>query len=250
MKLGIHQPYFFPYIGYWQLMNAVDEYVIADNLNFMKQGYINRNEILINGEPHYFRLPVHKPSQNKLINEIEISLDEDELNKMLNTIRSAYAKAPYFESTYEHVKQILEFGLTDEGKSIAVFLENAIRSTATKIGITTPIFLASKAVILDGNYKREHYVAESCKKMGATEYYNAIGGTKLYCQKFFRENGLGLKFLRANDTIKYQQFEGQDFVPNLSIIDIMMFCSKEEISKLLQEFTLEDGYESFCEENV
>ncbi len=247
MKLGIHQPYFFPYIGYWQLMNAVDEYVIADNLNFMKQGYINRNSILINGEAHYFRLPVNKPSQNKLINELEISLDENEVSKMLNTIKSSYARAPYFESTYEHIKEILEFGLKDENKNVAVFLENAIRSTAKKIGITTPIYLASKDVILDGVYKREHYVVNSCKKMGATEYYNAIGGTKLYCQKFFRENGLGLKFLKANESIQYQQFAGNEFVPNLSIIDIMMFCSNEQISEMLGEFTLEDGFESFEE---
>ena len=249
MKLGIHQPYFFPYIGYWQLMNAVDEYVIADNLNFMKQGYINRNEILINGEAHYFRLPVHKPSQNRLINETEISLDETELEKMLSTIKSAYARAPFFDDTYEHIKQILEFGLKDEGKNIAVFLENEIRSTAVKLGISTPIYVASKDVILEGTFKREHYVVESCKKMGATEYYNAIGGTKLYCQKFFRENDLGLKFLRTKDELKYQQFEGQKFVPNLSIIDIMMFCSRDQITKLLQEFTLEDGYESFDEGN-
>ncbi|WP_022760637.1 WbqC family protein [Butyrivibrio sp. AD3002] len=247
MKLGIHQPYFFPYIGYWQLMNAVDEYVIADNLNYMKQGYINRNQILMNGEAQYFRIPVHKPSQNKLINETEIAFDENELIKMLNTIQSAYAKAPNFESVYEHVKNILEFGLTDEGKNIAVFLENAIRKTAAELGIKTPIYLASKDVILDGTYKREHYVVESCKNRGATEYYNAIGGTKLYCQKFFRENGLGLKFLKAREDITYTQLGGKEFVPNLSIIDIMMFCTKEQIAEILTQFTLEDGYESFEE---
>lgn len=228
-------------------MNAVDEYVIADNLNYMKQGYINRNQILINGEAQYFRLPVHKPSQNKLINETEIAFDENEYNKMLETLRSAYAKAPKFEKTYEHIKGILEFGLTDEGKNIAVFLENAIRKTAVELGITTPIYLASKDVILDGTYKREHYVVESCKNRGATEYYNAIGGNKLYCQKFFRENGLGLKFVKTNSDVSYRQYEGKEFVPNLSIIDIMMFCSKDQIAELLTEFSLEEGYESFDE---
>lgn len=230
-------------------MNAVDEYVIADNLNYMKQGFINRNQILINGEPQYFRLPVHKPSQNRLINETEISFDKNELDKMLNTLRSSYAKAPNFEKTYEHVKKALEFGLTDEGKNIAVFLENAIRSTAKELGITTPIYVASRDVILDGTYKREHYVVQSCKNRGATEYYNAIGGTKLYCQKFFRENGLGLKFVKANEDIRYKQFDSDKFVPNLSIIDIMMFCSDDQITEMLTRFSLEDGFESFDEEN-
>lgn len=246
MKLGIHQPYFFPYIGYWQLMNAVDEYVIADNLHYMKQGYINRNSILVNGQPMYFKLPVHKASQNRLIMEHEIVLDEAEVNKMLATIKSAYAKAPYFEETYNLVKDCLEFGLKEEGKNLAKFLEYSIRRTAKQLGITTPIYLASEDVPLDGEYKREHYVVASCRQRKATEYYNAIGGKKLYYQNFFRENGLGLKFLKAND-ITYKQF-GDDFVPNLSIIDIMMFCSKEEIADLLTEFSLDEGYEKPLEE--
>ena len=241
MKLGIHQPYFFPYIGYWQLMNAVDEYVIADNLHYMKQGYINRNSILVNGQSMYFKLPVHKASQNRLINDHEIALDENEVNKMLATLKSAYAKAPYFEETFALVKDCLEFGLKEEGKNLAKFLEYSIRKTAKHIGITTPIYLASEDVPLDGDYKREHYVVESCRKMGATEYYNAIGGKKLYYQCFFRENNLGLKFVKENH-VTYTQF-GDEFIPDLSIIDIMMFCSKEQIAELLTKFILEEGFE-------
>ncbi len=94
--VGIMQPYFFPYIGYWQLMNAVDEYVICDDVNYIKNGYINRNRILVNGEPFNFGIPVKKASQNKLINEHEHGLDEAGVNKLLATLKSAYAKAPYF----------------------------------------------------------------------------------------------------------------------------------------------------------
>jgi hypothetical protein len=242
MKLGINQPYFFPYIGFWQLMNAVDEYVIADNLHFIKQGYIQRNKILVNKEPQYFKVPLHKPSQNKLINETELSLDEAEVEKMLHTLKCAYAKAPNFEKVYNLVKEVLEFGLKEEGKNLALFLENEIRLVAKELGITTKIYMASRDVILDDDYKREHYVVQTCKNRGATEYYNAIGGTKLYYQEFFRENGLGLKFVNTNSDIKYQQLDNE-FVPNLSIIDVMMFCSKEQIADLLQRFDLEEGYE-------
>ena len=103
--------------------------------------------------------------------------------------------------------------------------------------------MASRDVPLDRDYKRENYVVATCKKLGGTEYYNAIGGTKLYFQDFFRANGLGLKFVHTNDDISYKQF-GDDFIPNLSIIDAMMFCSKEQMAELLSGYELVDGFES------
>ena len=242
MVLGIMQPYFFPFLGYWQLMNAVDEYLIIDDVNYIKGGYINRNRILVNGEPFYFGIPVRKASQNKLICEHEQGLDEATVSKLLATLKSSYAKAPYFEDTYAHVKEVLEFGLTDEGRNLADFLDNANRLTAKKLGITTPILRTSKDVHLDGEYKKEHMVVAYCKKRNATDYYNASGGTGLYFQQFFRENGLGLKFVKMNDSVRYKQFT-DDFTQSLSIIDVMMFCSEEEIADLLTQFTLEEGYE-------
>ena len=125
MKIGINQPYFFPYIGFWQLVNAVDKYVIADNLHYMKKGFVNRNSILINGEAKSFRVPIQKASQNKLILELEIGLDEAEISKLLNSVKCAYAKAPFFEETYNLIENCLEFGLTDEGKNLGKFLEAA-----------------------------------------------------------------------------------------------------------------------------
>jgi hypothetical protein len=243
MKIGIMQPYFFPYIGYWQLMNAVDEYLIIDNVNYIKSGYINRNRILVNGNPIYFGIPIKKASQNRLICEHEHDLDEKKIDKLLTTINSAYAKAPYFQSTYEHIKEILEFGITPEGLNLADFLENAIKKTATKLGIDTPIMRSSQEVKLDGSYRREHLVIAYCKKRNADEYYNAIGGTKLYFQKFFEDSGVALSFVKTNEDISYKQFT-DTFVPNLSIIDVMMFCSPEQISDLLTQFSLVKGYYS------
>lgn len=242
MVLGIMQPYFFPYLGYWQLMNAVDEYLIIDDVNYIKNGYINRNKILVNGEPFNFGISVRKASQNKLICEHEHGLDEAGVDKLLTTLKSVYAKAPFFDRTYDHVKEVLEYGLTDEGRNLADFLDNANRRTAKFLGIDTPIYRTSKDVKLDGDYKREHLVVALCKSRNADAYYNAIGGTGLYFQKFFRENGVGLKFVKTDD-ISYNQFKSE-FVPNLSIIDIMMFCSPEEITELLNRYTLIDGFES------
>ena len=89
MKLGIMQPYFFPYIGYWQLVNLVDQFVIYDDVNYIKRGWINRNRILVEGKALYFHVPVRKASQNKRINQIEIFLDEDTIRKKLKTIELA-----------------------------------------------------------------------------------------------------------------------------------------------------------------
>ncbi|MDC7280498.1 WbqC family protein [Butyrivibrio fibrisolvens] len=243
MKIGINQPYFFPYIGYWQLINAVDEYVIADNLHYIKQGYINRNKIQINMEPQYFKLPVHKASQNKLICELDTALTQEEVDKLLHTLQCEYRHAPNFERVYALVEKILTYGLTEEGKNLAAFLENAIKLTAKELGITTPIVRASKDVPLDRDYKRENYVVATCKKLGATEYVNAIGGTKLYFQDFFKANGLELKFVHTDSDISYKQFK-DDFIPNLSIIDAMMFCNDEQMEELLNQYELVDGYES------
>ena len=242
MKIGVMQPYFFPYLAYWQLMNAVDEYFLMDDVNYIKRGHVSRNSILINGEPSNIGIPVKKASQNRLICEHEQGLDEEVVKKMLATLHNAYAKAPYFEETYELVKGILEFGLTPEGLNLSDFLANVNIKTARKLGIKTPIYRTSKDVHVDDELKREHLIVAICKDRNATEYYNAIGGTELYKQSFFREHGLGLKFVQMNAGINYHQFS-DEFVPNLSIIDIMMFCSKDQIDELLEQYSLTMGEE-------
>lgn len=243
MVVGIMQPYFFPYIGYWQLMKAVDEYLIVDDVHYMKNGFINRNKVLVNGEPFNFGFPVRKASQNKLICEHETGIDEAVVDKLLATLKSSYAKAPNFESVYAHVEEVLEFGLKDEGRNLAAFLDNGIRLTAEKLGINVPILRTSTEVPLDGDYRRENLVLAYCRKRNADTYINAIGGTKLYFQNFFRENGIVLKFIHTNEDISYDQHR-DDFVPNLSIIDVMMYCSEEQITEMLGAYTLIDGFES------
>ena len=243
MVIGIMQPYFFPYIGYWQLLNAVDEYLIVDDVHYMKNGFINRNKILVNGEPFNFGFPVRKASQNKLICEHETGIDEAVVDKLLATLKSSYTKAPNFESVYAHVEEVLEFGLKEEGRNLGAFLDHGIRLTAEKLGINVTILRTSTEVPLDGDYRRENLVLAYCRKRNADTYINAIGGTKLYFQNFFRENGVVLKFIHTNEDISYDQHR-DDFVPNLSIIDVMMYCSEEQIREMLGAYTLIDGFES------
>jgi len=230
MKIGVMQPYFIPYIGYWQLINAVDQYVVYDDVNY-RRGWINRNRILNAGEVQYFNIPLCDSSQNKLINEIEIDNDYNILRKRLRTIETAYRKAPYFLSVYPLMEKIFFC----EEKKLAMFLLNSIQILCDYLNIRTKLILSS-SLEKDCQLRGAEKIIEICKVMGATEYYNAIGGIDLYSFYLFREFGLQLKFIKTKK-IQYNQFN-HIFQENLSILDIMMFNSTEQIAQMLQEYDL------------
>lgn len=231
MKLGIMQPYFMPYIGYWQLLSAVDKYVVYDDVNFIKGGWINRNRILLNGKVQNINLPMEGASSNKLINEIKVSSNSILRNKVLKTIYMAYHKTPYFEIVYP----ILERVLMNEETNIAKFIFYSIKEVCTYLDIETELILSSS---LDKNnqLKSKDKVLEICKVLCCDEYYNAIGGKELYSVEEFEEHGVQLYFLKTKDII-YKQFNNS-FESNLSIIDVLMFNSKEQIKALLGEYEL------------
>lgn len=231
MKLGIMQPYFFPYIGYWQLINAVDQYVIYDDVNYIKGGWINRNRVLINGEAKYLNLQLDQASPNKKINEINISTNEVAHRKLLNTLQMSYSKAPYFDECFTLVNEIMDYNKVNLGK----FLENSIHSVCEYLGITTNIVLSSD-LVKNNELKGEDKVLEICKVLNADNYYNAVGGQELYSKERFATCGVSLNFLKTKH-IEYPQFKN-DFIPNLSIIDVMMFNSKETVKHLLEEYEL------------
>lgn len=231
MKLGIMQPYFFPYIGYWQLIHEVDIYVIYDDVNFINRGWINRNNILINNNAKLINLQLQKVSQNKLINEIEI-FDKDSHNKkLLKTIESAYKKAPYFDYAFPLIETIIKQSENNLGK----FLTYSIKEICNYLGIETKLILSSQ-INKNTNLRGQNKIIDICKILGANEYINAIGGKSLYSIDEFSLNGIQLKFLRTED-IMYQQFTNE-FVPSLSVIDIMMFNSQEKINQIINNYKL------------
>jgi len=231
MKVGIMQPYFFPYIGYWQLINAVDAYVIYDDVNFIKGGWINRNNILVNGQVNFINLQTYKASPNKIINQIELLVNEMYNNKLLRKIEASYKKAPY----YEEVIQLIENIIKQDEKNLAKYLANSIMKINKYLGIKTQIIMSSE-IKKKYNLKGQDKVIDICKSLNATEYINAIGGIELYSKQDFITNGIQLKFLKSKE-IKYKQYE-DEFIPNLSIIDVMMFNSIEEINKMLNAYEL------------
>lgn len=230
MKLGIMQPYFFPYIGYWQLLNAVDKYVVYDDVNFIKNGWINRNRILVAGKPQWFTLPLNQASPFKKINEIEITSDEKPKNKLLKTLDMAYHKAPYFKPVFELFQNTLGYS-----SNLSQCLYFSIQHTAKYLGIQTEIILSSK---LDKNneLKGKDKVIHICKQLNANQYFNAAGGQTLYNKTEFAAQEIALHFLQTQD-ITYPQFK-YPFIANLSILDVMMFNAPAKIQEFLKEYEL------------
>lgn len=231
MKLGIMQPYFVPYIGYWQLINTVDTYIIYDDVNYIKGGWINRNRILVNEEVKYFNVQLDGASPNKLINEISVSRNEAVIKKNLRILESAYGKAPYFKEAYPVIKDILFC----ESNNLADYLVYSIEKVCQYLNITTQL-IRSSDIPKDNNLRGQEKVLEICRLLGAKEYYNAIGGRTLYSYDDFKKEGINLKFLQSNDIV-YQQY-GNEFISNLSIIDVMMFNSQEKIGYYLNEYSV------------
>ncbi len=228
MTLAIMQPYLFPYIGYWQLINAVDTFVIYDDVNFIKQGYINRNYILSNGKSQQFTLELMGASSNKLIKEIEIG---NNVNKILKTIKQSYIKAPLLEN----VIILLEEILTNKEKNLAKYIGYSLEIISNYLNINTK-FIYSSDIKKDNNLKAQDKILDICKKLEATNYINTIGGQELYNKEIFKENGIELNFLKT-ELVEYKQFKN-DFIPYLSIIDILMFIKKSDIRIILDRYEL------------
>lgn len=230
MKIGIMQPYFFPYLGYWQLMNAVDKYVIYDNIQYTKKGWFNRNRFLLNGHDELFSINLVKDSDYLDVYERKIS-SEFERKKLVLKFRNAYMKAPYFKENFGFVEEIINY----DNNNLFEYIFNSIVKLHKLFGMKSDLIISS-SLKADHSFKAENRVKAIIKELGGDEYINAIGGRDLYSAEDFAKEGINLQFLKTRDVV-YPQFKN-DFVSNLSIIDVMMFNSVEQIKKLLGEFDL------------
>ena len=232
MKLAIMQPYFLPYLGYWQLINAVDKFVILDDVNFIKKGYISRNVIQCNGEQIQIKLSIKKVSQNKFIKDHYINWDETIwINKMMKSLEMSYSKAPYFND----VMYFLTPGLNSKIENLSEYLFLLIKRVTEYLNISTEIVDSSAKFKTEG-LKGQDRIISICNQLRNDIYINPIGGMELYSNKIFEDNGIDLFFLKMKQ-VSYKQND-LNFVPNLSIIDIMMFNSVDHIKVMLNEFDL------------
>lgn len=234
MKIGIMQPYFFPYLGYWQTLNAVDKYVIYDDVNYIKNGWINRNNILLNNQKHLITIPLDGASPFLLINQIKTTPRENEKEKLLKTIDAAYKKAPYFDVVFPIIHDVI----MEKSNLIINALVLQLKSVCKYLDIQTELIISS-TMDKDNSLKAQDKVIHICKMLGGTQYINAIGGQELYNFEDFKKNGLELSFLKTEFT-PYKQFKNE-FIPGLSMIDILMFNSPEQIKTMLNAYSLIKG---------
>ena len=227
------QPYLFPYIGYYQLMHAVDRFVIVDDVTYIKQGWINRNRVLINGRPAYFTVPVRRHPADALIRDVEIDTGTGKRwrDPLLKTIQNFYRRAPSFGRVYPLVERVIGGPFI----RIADMARASLREVSGYLQIPVTI-IDSSAEYGNARLKGEARVIDTCRAEGATDYINAIGGEALYSRETFLAHGIRLHFV-ATGVIEYSQFDAP-FVPALSIIDLLMFNTPEKARDLLTRYSL------------
>ena len=231
-KIAIMQPYFFPYIGYFQLINSVDEFVIYDNIQYTKKGWINRNRILVNGSDSLISLTLKKDSDflDVVQRQLSDSWTKDRL-KLLNQIKGNYQKAPYFKEVYP----LIEKCILNAKVNLFDFIYDSLILILDFLEIKTKITISS-TINIDHTLKSKDKVIAICKEQCAEIYINAIGGMELYDKSEFLINNIQLNFIKSSPII-YKQYDNQ-FVSWLSIIDVMMFNDKIIISRFLNDYTL------------
>ena len=231
MKIAIVQPYFFPYLGYFQLINEVDQFVVYDDVNFMKKKWINRNNILIKGKPNFFVVPLKKISQNKLIKDVEIDSSSNWKTKTLKKVEMAYQKAPHFKKAFYLIENVVNQNQTH----ISKLAFKSLQEICNYLDITT--YLKPSSVIYENSHlKSQDRIIDICNKENADHYINPIGGINLYSEESFLKHKIHLSFLKPG-IVSYTQFK-QKFVPHLSILDTIMFNDVGTIHNLLKSFQL------------
>ncbi len=236
MKLGIMQPYFFPYIGYFQLIRAVDLWIAFDDIQFIDKGWINRNRILhpeTAKEWQFITLPLAKRGQFDKISDIRIKSDVDWRSQILGKLTAYKKRAPYYKKTRDFVHRCFD---TDEN-NLAKFVIKTLKMTSEYIGIQTPIEVQSEMELHLG--KIEHpgqWALRISEAVGADEYINPIGGIDIFKQEEFESVGVKLSFLHPMPASYSQRRDG--FVSGLSIIDVMMFNAPEAVRELLDGYRL------------
>lgn len=226
MKLGIMQPYFMPYIGYFQLIAAVDVFIVYDNIKYTKKGWINRNRMLVNGGDEMFTLPLKKDSD--ALNVVQRQLATDfKRNKLLSQFKGAYSKAPYFTETFRLVERIVSY----ENDNLFQYIHHSLIEICRHLGIATEIRISS-SIPINHDLKGQDKVLAICEAMKADTYINVIGGTELYEKSEFGARSIDLKFVRSRP-FEYVQFV-TPFIPWLSVLDVLMFNPLDAVKDCVQ----------------
>ena len=230
MTIAIMQPYFLPYIGYMQLMNAVDTFVVYDDVAFINRGWVNRNRMLVNGQEYMFTVPLKDASQNKRICDITLADDPKWRSKLLRTIEQSYRKAPYYGTVYPLIEKIINF----TADTITQLILNSLVELNQFLNIQTKL-IPSSTIYQNGHLKAQERILDICQQEQATHYINPVGGMELYDKDVFAKANIKLNFMQSR-RIEYPQFNRSEFMPWLSILDILFFNDLHTVKAMLEEF--------------
>jgi hypothetical protein len=231
---AVMQPYFFPYLGYFQLMQAVDLFVFYDDAQYMKGGWVNRNRILVDGEPAWLTLPVRRASLSLPINQRHYLLDGEGIGQIKQRLRASYAKAPAYDEICPLICNLLDYA----DSNVPAFNANLLTTLARKLGITCA-FEMSSAIDKGAGLRGEAKVIDLCQRVGASHYVNAIGGMGLYDVDHFDAIGLRLSFLRTAAP-PLQLDAGPQ---HLSIVHLLMINGFDATLSLLDEYEVMDPHD-------
>ena len=219
MTIAIMQPYFFPYLGYFQLMNAVDLWVNMDHATFIKKGFMHKN--IVAGD-QTIRLPLLGASQNVNTREIKVDYESKQLSKLLLTLQHRYAKAPYFEVA----KKMLEESIAAQPDSLAAFNWSIIQNIHTYLGMDTQLVDSS---IGRTDLKKADGMIDIASQFGAEHIINLSGGAQIYDKSYFNERGIRIDFI--NMVVKSEE-------NGLSIFHHLCHYPAAELKERLTEFEL------------
>jgi hypothetical protein len=254
MKLAVMQPYFFPYLGYFQGINAVDKYILYEHFNYPIEGWMNRNRLLMKfNQPFFFNALIKDKSPFKKIHQIELLEDNQWKKKILKALFFNYKGSAYFDEIYSLIEKIVFF----ESKFLYDYNANGIKSISKFLEIKTQISSENNNyvqlenelynLVSDNPFfkplinlnileKKVARIITICKMEKINTYINAIGGRDLYNKNIFKEYGIDLFFIETNQ-YSYKQFSNE-FISHLSIIDVLMHNGKEGTKKLIENYNL------------
>jgi hypothetical protein len=215
LRLAIMQPYFFPYVGYFQLIKSVDHFIFLDNVNFIKKGWINRNQFLVSGAPHLFTIALKNVSQNALISDTMIYNKESSRADLINLIDRNYGAAEFKHIGIELVEQSFS---SLSGNTICELAARTVCTASKMLGLNTSFSFASD-YDCDGATGARRILA-LCEHLSATHYVNLPGGKDLYCERDFQQRKIELQFLDV--TLREYPVATFDWIPRLSVLDLIM----------------------------
>lgn len=229
MILGVMQPYFFPYLGYFDLINYTNRWIVLDTVQYIYQGWMNRNRIMHANEGwQYITVPLNKHSYRTAIKDIRIVSGDDWRQRIIGRLQHYKNRSTYYDVVVELIRE----GLNSEQESLSRLNVNCLKVVCNYLGIQFDYeYLSEMALDLGDVNAPGEWSFRIAEALGAEEYANLPGGALLFSQSLFKSTGIKLT-LRNLPPLEYQ-CRGYGYIPNLSIIDLLMWNSPDEIKKYL-----------------